>query len=92
MGSVAARKTLAIIANTAHVLAIELICACQALDLQAPHKASTAIQALRDAVRKTVDFVESDRALSDDVKSTAQRILAGEFVATVEAVLNSPLR
>jgi histidine ammonia-lyase len=39
-----------------------------------------AIRALRDAVRKTVDFVESDRALSDDVKSTAQRILEGERI------------
>jgi histidine ammonia-lyase len=36
MGSVGARKALAIIGNTAHVRAIELVCACQALDLQAP--------------------------------------------------------
>jgi histidine ammonia-lyase len=83
MGSVAARKTMAIIANTAHVLAIELICACQALDLHAPLKASPAIAAVRDELRKTVAFVDSDRALADDVKSTARRILAGEFIGAV---------
>jgi histidine ammonia-lyase len=92
MGSVAARKAMAIIANTAHVLAIELICACQALDLQAPLRASPAIRALHSAVRETVAFVETDRALSADVKSTAQQILAGEFVAAVEGALGREIR
>jgi histidine ammonia-lyase len=92
MGSVAARKAMAIIANTAHVLAIELICACQALDLQSPLRASPAIRALCDAVRQTVAFTETDRALSEDVKSTAQRILAGEFVAAVQAILGHEVR
>lgn len=80
MGSVAARKALAIIHNTANVLAIELICACQGLDLQAPLKPSAPIRALQDAVRETVAFVESDRPLSGDVKSIANRILDGEFL------------
>jgi histidine ammonia-lyase len=92
MGSVAARKALAIIRNTANVLAIELICACQALDLQSPLHASPAIRALRDAVRETVAPVESDRPLSGDVMSTAQRILNGEFVAAVNATLRAPIR
>jgi histidine ammonia-lyase len=92
MGSVAARKALAITGNCANVLAIELICACQGLDLQAPLKPSPAIRALRDAVRETVAFVESDRPLSGDVKSIAQRILDGEFVSAVEAVLKTHLR
>jgi histidine ammonia-lyase len=92
MGSVAARKAMAIIANTAHVLAIELICACQALDLQAPLRASPATRALRDAVRQTVAFTETDRALSEDVKSTGQRILAGEFVASVGEMLGHEIR
>jgi histidine ammonia-lyase len=92
MGSVAARKAMAIIANTAHVLAIELICACQALDLQAPLRASPAIKALHDTVRETVAFTETDRALSEDVKATAQRILAGEVIEAVEAVLGQRVR
>jgi histidine ammonia-lyase len=92
MGSVGARKALAIVANTANVLAIELICACQALDLQAPLKASLPIRALRDTVREAVALVDSDRPLSNDVKSTAQRILNGEFIAAVQGKLSAPLR
>jgi histidine ammonia-lyase len=92
MGSVAARKALAIIANSANVLAIELICACQALDLQAPLTASPAIGALQDAVRETVGFVESDRPLSGEVMSTAERILNGEFIVAVDGKLTAPLR
>ncbi len=92
MGSVAARKALAIIANSANVLAIELICACQGLDLQAPLKPSPAIRALRDAVRETVAFVESDRPLARDVMSIAQRILDGDFVSAVDRALSTPLR
>jgi histidine ammonia-lyase len=92
MGSVGARKALAIIANTANVLAIELICACQALDLQAPLKVSPPIQALRDGVRETVSFVENDRPLSADVTSTAQRILNGELIVAVDRKLGAPLR
>jgi histidine ammonia-lyase len=92
MGSVGARKALAIIANTANVLAIELICACQALDLQAPLKVSPPIQALRDGVRETVSFVENDRPLSADVTATAQRILNGELIVAVEGKLGAPLR
>jgi histidine ammonia-lyase len=92
MGSVGARKAMAIVANSAHVLAIELICACQALDLHLPLKGSVAIEALRQDVRKTVAVVENDRPLSNEIRSTAQRILAGQFAATVEAVLGSPLQ
>ncbi|HEV2027742.1 MAG TPA: histidine ammonia-lyase, partial [Candidatus Dormibacteraeota bacterium] len=63
-----------------------------ALDLHAPLKASPAITALREELRKTVAFVDGDRPLSDDVKSTARRILAGEFVGTVETALGNPVR
>ncbi|HEY1421072.1 MAG TPA: histidine ammonia-lyase [Candidatus Dormibacteraeota bacterium] len=92
MGSVSARKAMAIIGNTANVLAIELICACQALDLQAPATPSTAIRALRGAVRAGVAFVDQDRPLSADIDWLAQRILNGDLVATVESALGAPLR
>jgi histidine ammonia-lyase len=92
MGSVGARKAMAIVANSAYVLAIELICACQALDLHDPLKGSPAIEALRKSVRKTVAFVENDRPLSNEVESTAQRILEGEYLTTIEGVLGRPIR
>lgn len=45
-GSVAARKAMAIITNTATVLALKIVCACQAIDLHSPLRPSEAIDAL----------------------------------------------
>ncbi len=77
MASVAARKALAVIANTAHALAIELICGCQALDLQAPRRPSAGAEAARSFVREAVPFVERDRPLHGAIAALASRLLAG---------------
>jgi histidine ammonia-lyase len=92
MGSVGARKAMAIIANTANVLAIELICACQGLDLQGPIKPSRPIAALLAQMRAEVAFVENDRPLAADIQATAQRILSGDFIAATQLALGKPLR
>lgn len=92
MGSVAARKAFAVMTNTAHVLAIELMCACQGLDLQTPLRASAPAIALRDHLRGTVAFVDADRALSSDITETARQILSGAIVAVVESALGKAIR
>ena len=92
MASVAARKALIVMTNTAHVLSIELICACQALDLQAPLRPSRPIGALHDQLRKTVAFLEADRPMSAEVAETASRILSGKPQSIVESALRNPLR
>jgi histidine ammonia-lyase len=85
MGSVAARKALAIIRNTANVLAIELICACQALDLHAPLEASPDISAVHRLVRETVPFLAEDRPLYREIATLAARLSAGDLDAFLEA-------
>lgn len=77
MASVAARKALMVIGNTAHVLAIELICACQALDLQAPLRPSPAAAAIHTFVRETVPFVEHDRAMHAEIAALADLLSNG---------------
>ena len=91
MGSVAARKAMEIITNTANVLAIEILCACQAIDLHAPLQPSDPIGALRKSVRKTVPFVDRDRAMSAEVAGLADAILSGEIVTAVREALGRPL-
>jgi histidine ammonia-lyase len=78
MGSVAARKASWIIRNTARILALELICACQALDLHRPSTASPPIEAVHTFVRGIVPFVERDRALSKEIAVLSERILEGD--------------
>lgn len=91
MGCVSARKAMMIIANTANVLALELICACQGLDLQAPLRASSPIEALRVAVRGLVPFVDQDRALSPEVTAVAGAILSGDLPNSVTTALGRAL-
>ncbi len=84
MASVAARKALAVIQNTAHVLAVELICACQALDLQAPLKPSAAIGAVHAAIRGAVPFVDEDRGLHGEITTLAAWLLEGGLDQALE--------
>lgn len=83
MGSVAARKAMDIIANTARVLAIELICACQAFDLHNPLRPSAAGSTVHTMVRDTVPFLRWDRGLSHEVEALAGRLLAGDLDASL---------
>jgi histidine ammonia-lyase len=91
MASVAARKTAAVIENTARVLAIELACACQALDLHAGEQPSAAAQRAVAAVRETVPFVVDDRGLAAEIGVLAERVCSGELVTPVEQVLGRRL-
>lgn len=77
MGSVAARKAARVIANTARTLAMELICACQALDLQAPVEPSRPIARVHELVRQSVPFVAADRPLYAEIATLAAQISAG---------------
>ncbi len=79
MASVAARKALTVIENTSRVIAIELICGCQALDLQAPLAPSAATAAVHRAVRETVPFVDFDRSLYAEISTLASALVAGDL-------------
>ena len=68
MGTHAARKALEIINNCEYVLAVELICACQALDLRAPVRPSKVTQAVLDQVRTKITFWKEDRLMNIDIE------------------------
>jgi histidine ammonia-lyase len=91
MAAVAARKTSHVIVNSSRVLALELVCAAQALDFQGVTGASAAAQAVHALVRQTIPFVEEDRSLHPAIDELAHRIVAGEIVAAAEERLSVPL-
>lgn len=83
MGTIAARKALKILEHTRQVLAIELLCACQALELRAPLKPSpVAAQALAE-VRRRIPFLETDRYLAPDLATAAQLLADGSLLKAV---------
>jgi histidine ammonia-lyase len=77
MGSVAARKASQVIANTANVLALELVCAAQALEFQGVEQASAPARAVHAFVRTRVPFVGEDRGLHREIEWLGERLLAG---------------
>jgi histidine ammonia-lyase len=73
-----------------NVLAIEIACAAQALDLRAPLRPAPGTGALLAAVRRLVEPLDADRVLSDDLAAVASWLrddgCAGALDATVEAL------
>jgi len=86
MGLFACRKALDIIRNTETVLAIELLCASQALDLRAPIMPSPVTERVLDTVREQVAHWKEDRFLHPDILKAQAMIHTGEIVRAAEAV------
>jgi histidine ammonia-lyase len=91
MGVTSALKFQQIVQNTAYVIAIELLCAAQAVDLLAPLKTSDALQILHQRIRSYVPKMEKDRVLSEDIASIVRIMETGSFLRDIETELGHPL-
>jgi len=81
MGMSGARRIQPMLANLRNVLAIELLSACQGLDLLAPLRTGPEAQKAYNSVRSASPFVDTDRSLSADIESVARLINEGKFAA-----------
>ena len=75
----AAWKLRRIVQNVRHVLAIELMCAAQGLDIRRPLRAGRGAEQGRRLVRQLVAPLERDRVLSADIATLAHAIEQGHF-------------
>jgi histidine ammonia-lyase len=62
-----------------HVVACELLCACEAIDLLAPLTSSPPLMRVHDFIRARVPIVERDRSVSPDLRRISDMIAAGEL-------------
>jgi histidine ammonia-lyase len=79
MGMSGARRLERMLQNLRHILAIELLCACQGIDLLAPLRTGELATRGYDAVRAVSSKVAADRPLASDVHAVAQLIATGTF-------------
>jgi histidine ammonia-lyase len=86
MGVTAARKAARVVANTRRILAVELLAACQALDLLEPLRSSPALEAARVRCRLTVPARNEDRVLAPEIEALAELLKVGAVTAAAEAV------
>ena len=88
MGTHAARKAMEIVDNTENVLAIELLCACQALELRAPLEPSRATDKILSLVREQIPRLDNDRYMHPDIVTAKKLISEKKIVRKVEELVS----
>jgi len=79
MGMSGARRLERMLHNLRHILAIELLCACQGIDLLAPLQTGTLAKKAHDAVRAACPKVTADRPLAPDINAIAALVAQGSI-------------
>lgn len=84
MGWLSGLQLRASLAHVETILAIEAMCASQALDLRAPLDPARGTGAARTAVRGRIPFLDTDRALAPDIESATDLVREGTLVTAAE--------
>ena len=87
MGMTAARKAREILENAVNVLAIELMCAAQAIEFQGAEGLSKATAATYNKVREHVAPLDKDRILYPDIDKCARLVRDGSILDAVESIV-----
>jgi histidine ammonia-lyase len=75
----AALKARRVADNVKTILAVELLCACQGIDLLAPLKTGKLAEQAHAAVRRAVPTLDADRALAPDIEAVRTLIFQRTF-------------
>jgi len=81
MGMSGARRLERMLQNLRSTIAIELLCACQGIDLLAPLQTGTLAKQALAAVRATSPRLVEDRPLASDIAAVDASIASGDFAA-----------
>jgi len=79
MGMSGARRLERMLYNLRHILAIELLCACQGIDLLAPLQTGALAKRAHEAVRSVSPKVTADRPLAPDINAVSALIAEGNI-------------
>lgn len=86
MGTIAARKARSIIENAAHVLAMELLAACQGIDLRTGNgelQLGKGSEGAYRLVRSKVGTLGEDRVMYPDMQVAKELVSSGKLVKVV---------
>jgi len=87
MGTIAARKAREIMENTRRVLAMEIMCACQAIDLKGNKGLGKGTKAAYELVREEVERLVDDRPLYEDINKCEYLISSRKLIEKVESAV-----
>lgn len=84
MGTIGARKARDIVSNVRHVLAMELMCACQAIDLRGKKKLGKGTEAAYKLVRTVVPYYDNDREIHPEIELCEKLLMEESLIKAVE--------
>ena len=79
MATFAARRLLEMADNTAGIIAIELLAACQGVDFRAPLKTSRLLERAKKQLRRKVPFYDQDRYFAPDIEKVKGLVKDGVY-------------
>lgn len=74
MGSIGGRKALRVCKNVTKILAVEMICAAQALDFKQPLRSSKFLEKVHQTIRQSIPHASEDRIFGNDILAAAEII------------------
>jgi len=89
MATHGARRLLVMAENAMNVIAVELLAACQGIDLRAPLKTSARLAGAVSALRLRVPFAASDRLLAPDIEEARLVVRRNEVQSLASTLLPS---
>lgn len=84
MGTIAARKAKEIMENVRRVIAMEIMCACQGIDLRGNKGLGKGTEPVYSAVRKAVPMLKEDRPLYEDINKCEELIIDNTITSVCE--------
>jgi histidine ammonia-lyase len=84
MATFAARRLLTMAENTKAIIALELLAACQGIDLRRPLKTSPKLENAHNLLRNAVPFYEEDRFFAPDITAAKTLVNSGELLKVIE--------
>ena len=89
MATYGARRLSDMADNTATIVAVELLSACQGIDFRAPLKTSPELGVAHSHVRSVAEHWQDDRIMADDMEMVKQQIVRGDYLSYVHDMLPS---
>src|SRR5918992_552019 len=89
MGWSAGRKLPAVLDNLGRILAVEALCAVQALELRAPLRPGPTASCVMKRLRREVSFLERDRFMAPDLKKAEELVRTGELASSAQEAAGS---
>lgn len=91
MGTIASRHARDILNNSRKVIAMEILCACQAIDLRGNKGLGKGTAAAYEIIRENISMLEKDRIMHVDIEKAEDILKEGTIIEEVEKLIGSIL-